>query len=37
MTRQYVALGKSPAKIAEEAGCTQMTVYRKLREFNLLK
>ena len=37
MTRQYVTLKKTPAEIAEAAGCTQMTVYRKLKEFGLLK
>lgn len=37
MRRQYVTLKKTPAKIAEEAGCSQITVYRKLREFGLIR
>lgn len=37
MTRQYVVLKKTPAQIAEAAGCTQVTVYRKLNEFGLIK
>jgi transcriptional regulator of acetoin/glycerol metabolism len=37
MKRQYVTLKKTPAQIAEAAGCSQITAYRKLKEFGLIK
>ena len=37
MTRQYVTLKLSPEEIAEKAGCGKTTIYRKLREFQLIK
>lgn len=37
MRREYVMNKKTPAQIAEMAGCSQITVYRKLKEFGLMK
>lgn len=37
MRRQYVELKKTPQEIAELAGISQATAYRKLKEFGLIK
>lgn len=37
LRRRYVIDKMTPAQIAERAGCSQITIYRRLREFGLLK
>lgn len=37
LRRQYITLKIKPADIAKNAGCSQITIYRKLREFGLMK
>lgn len=37
MYRQYMVLRKSPEEIANETGASRATIYRKLREFELIK
>ena len=37
MYRRYVIDKMTPAQIAEKAGCSQITIYRRLREFGLLR
>jgi transcriptional regulator of acetoin/glycerol metabolism len=36
MERQYRVHGLKPEQIAEKAGCSTITVYRKLREFGII-
>lgn len=35
--RRYVVQKKTPEEMAKEAGCTVMTIYRKLNEAGLIK
>ena len=37
MTRQYVVLKKTPAEIAVAAGCSEQTIYRRLKDLGLIK
>ena len=37
LRRQFLVLRKSPELIAEEQNVSKMTIYRKLREFKLIK
>jgi len=37
ITQQYVNNKLTPKQIAEKAGCAEVTIYRKLREFGLIK
>lgn len=37
LTREYQVLRKSPEKIAEEQGVGRATIYRKLKEFGLIR
>lgn len=37
VTRRYVVNKRTPEQIAQEAGCSVPTIYRKLREFKLIK
>ena len=35
--RKYLVERKSPEEIAKLAGCSHMTIYRKLRDMGLIK
>lgn len=35
--RKFLVERKSPEEIAKEAGCSHMTIYRKLRSMGLMK
>lgn len=37
LTRQYVTLKQTPAQIAQTAGCSTQTIYRRLTEAGLIK
>lgn len=37
MRNRYLVLRKTPEEIAKEADCSLITVYRKLREYGLMK
>lgn len=37
LRREYLTKKKKPAKIAEEQNVTEMTIYRYLRKFGLIR
>jgi len=37
LRREFIVKRKKPQQIADEQGVTKMTIYRKLKEFGLIK
>jgi len=37
LKQRYLAEKKTPAQIAREAGCSESTIWRRLRELGLVK
>ena len=37
LRRQYKVLGKTPAQIASQCGCTEMTIWNYLNKFGLVR